>query len=256
MKNLYGNVAMDFNKYRSGYPSKFYKKLKEHYNIPLKNQRVLDIATSNGLAARDLAYQDCVVTGLDNSVELINEAKEINQVEKLNIEYLVGDVSGLPFDDMSFNLVTAVHCWKVLPTYEACSEAFRVLKKDGKLIIAQFDQIPVNENIVSKTERLVSDFNFEWKKQNRTGIYPEWVKEIYEVGFSKVETFSFDIDITFTHEQWRGRMRTDAAIGGSLSPEEVHLFDLELESLLKTNYSSDVLKVPHRMFSIVCDKAN
>lgn len=138
MGNLFGNVAKNFSKYRSGYPEKFHKKLQEEYNVGLQNQKVLDIATSNGLVATDLANEGCVVTGLDNSPELIDEAEKRNS-QKLKIDYVLGDVTKLPFNDEYFDFVTAVHCWKVLPTNEASNEALRVLKNGGKFIVAQFD---------------------------------------------------------------------------------------------------------------------
>jgi 2-polyprenyl-3-methyl-5-hydroxy-6-metoxy-1,4-benzoquinol methylase len=62
MGNLFSNVAKDFSKYRGGYPKKFYKKLQEEFGVALQNQKVLDIATSNGLVATDLANEGCYVT--------------------------------------------------------------------------------------------------------------------------------------------------------------------------------------------------
>lgn len=49
-------------------------------------------------------------------------------------------------------------------------------------------------------------------------------------------------------------MRTSAEIGGSLSKEEILQFDNELDNILKSNFSEELLEVPHRMFSIVCEK--
>ncbi|MFZ3579166.1 class I SAM-dependent methyltransferase [Virgibacillus sp. DJP39] len=253
MKNLFDNVAKDFTKYRSGYPNKFYKKLEQDYNICLQDQKVLDIATSNGLAARDLARRGCFVTGIDNSPELINEAKNTYS-ESLNIDYILGDVTKLPFGNELFDVVTAVHCWEVLPKKEASKEALRVLKNSGKFVVSQFDQLPIGNNIVSQTEKLVSKYNTEWNSQNSYGFYPQWIEEIYEVGFSNIETFTFDVTTTYTHDEWKGRMRTGADIGGSLSRDDVLLFNKELDNLLKSNYSGELLEVPQRMFSIVCEK--
>ncbi|SET80258.1 Methyltransferase domain-containing protein [Salinibacillus kushneri] len=253
MGNLFSNVAKEFSKYRGGYPIKFYKKLQEEFGVALQNQKVLDIATSNGLVATDLANEGCYVTGLDNSLELLNEAEKRNN-QRLKIDYVLGDVTKLPFNNETFDVITAVHCWKVLPTEIASSEALRVLKDSGKFIIAQFDQLPIGNNIVSETEKLVSKYNGKFKGQSNFGFYPEWIEEIYEVGFSNIETFTFDILITFTHEEWRGRMRTSTEIGGSLSKEEILQFDNELDKILKSKFSGEKLEIPHRMFSIICEK--
>ena len=253
MVNLFGNVAKDFSKYRCGYPKKFYNKLQDEYGVALQNQKVLDIATSNGLAATDLANEGCLVTGIDNSPELLEEAEKKNST-RLNINYVLGDVTNLPFNTEDFDVITAVHCWKVLPTEQASSEALRVLKTGGKFIVAQFDQLPIRGNIVSETNKIVSRYNSKCNPQNNLGFYPEWIKEIYGVGFSNVETFTFDTTTTFTHEEWKGIMRTSAEIGGSLSREEVTQFDKDLDILLKSNFSKQILEIPHRMFSMVCEK--
>jgi ubiquinone/menaquinone biosynthesis C-methylase UbiE len=253
MRNLFGNVAKDFSKYRGGYPKKFYNKLQEEYGIALPNQKVLDIATSNGLVATDLANKGCYVTGLDNSPELLDEAENKNST-RLKIDYVLGDVTKLPFNDETFDFITAVHCWKVLPTEQASSEALRVLKEGGKFVIAQFDQLNMGDNIVSETKKLVSKYNSKCNQLNNFGFYPQWIEEVYKVGFSNIETFTFDITTIFTHDEWRGRMRTSTEIGGSLSKEEVLLFDNDLENLLKSNFSGTMLEIPHRMFSIVCEK--
>lgn len=253
MVNLFGNVAKDFSKYRGGYPKKFYNKLQEEYGIALQNQKVLDIATSNGLVARDLANEGCLVTGIDNSPELLEEAEKKNST-RLNIDYVLGDVTKLPFNNDVFDFITAVHCWKVLPTGQASSEALRVLKTGGKFVVAQFDQLPIRDNIVSETEKLVSEYNSKFDAQYNFGFYPQWIEEIYGVGFSNIETFTFDITTTFTHDEWKGCMRTSTEIGGSLSKEEVVQFDKDLDNLLKSNFSGQILEVPHRMFSIVCEK--
>ncbi|MCM3758271.1 class I SAM-dependent methyltransferase [Sporosarcina aquimarina] len=251
--NLFGNVAKDFSKYRGGYPKKFYEKLQREYNITPPNQKGLDIATSNGMVATDLANEGCYVTGLDNSPELLIEAEKKNS-DKLKIEYVLGDVTNLPFDNEIFDFVTAVHCWEVLPMEQASSEALRVLKGGGKFVVAQFAQLPIGNNIVSRTENLVAEHNFNYIPQNNFGFYPQWIEEIYEVGFSHIETFTFDVLTTLTQDEWRGRMRTSTEIGGSLSKEEIVLFDKELDILLKGSFAGDVLEIPHRMFAIVCEK--
>ncbi|TAA70494.1 class I SAM-dependent methyltransferase [Planococcus salinarum] len=254
MENLFGNVAQDFVNYRKGYPSKFYEKLQEECGVVFRNQQVLDIATSNGLAARDLAALGSYVTGVDNSPELIEEAIRTNRVEELNIKYFLGDVTDLPVEEKSFDLITAIHCWNVLPTEQTISEIYRVLKPGGKFILAQFDPVSIKNSVVTETEKIVSRFNTEWSRKSTHGIYPQWINDCYDGGFRNVETFSFDDLIPFSHEEWKGKMRTDESIGGSLQDEEVKAFDHALSILLEEQFDENVLDVPHRMFSVICEK--
>lgn len=254
MENLFGNVAQDFVKYRKGYPSKFYEKLQQDHGVVFRQQQVLDIATSNGLAARDLADLGCLVTGIDNSPELIAAAIQTNKIEKLHIEYLLGDVTNLPFEESSFDLITAIHCWNVLPASSTSKEAYRVLKTGGKLILAQFEPILIKNDVVIKTREIVSKFNTDWNGLSSFGMYPQWINDLYLAGFTNVETFTFDVVIPFTHEEWKGKMRTDEGIGGSLHQEEVKAFDNALSNLLDEQFAGNILEVPHRMFSIICEK--
>lgn len=254
MKNLYGNVAQDFIKYRKGYPSKFYKKLQQDHGVIFRQQQVLDIATSNGLAARDLADLGCLVTGIDNSPELIDAAIQTNLVENLSIEYLLGDVTNLPIEDNFFDLAMAIHCWNVLPASMTSNEAYRVLKTGGKFILAQFEPISIKDDVVIKTRELVSTFNTNWNGINSLGIYPQWINDLYLAGFTKIETFSFDVMIPFTHDEWKGKMRTDPSIVGSLQHEEVKAFNIALSLLLEEQFEGNVLEVPHRLFSVICEK--
>lgn len=254
MENLFGNVVKDFVKYRKGYPQKFYEKLQQDHGVVFPQQQVLDIATSNGLAARDLAELGCLVTGVDNSPELIEAAIQTNRVQNLNINYLLGDVTALPFEESSYDLITAIHCWNVLPASSTSREAHRVLKTGGKFILAQFEPVPVQNDVVIKTRELISAFNRDWDGLSGLGIYPQWINDLYLAGFTNVETFSFDVMTPFTHDEWKGKMRTDESIGGSLQPEEVKAFDQALSMLLEDQFAGNVLEVPHRMFSVVCEK--
>lgn len=254
MANLFGNVAQDFIKYRKGYPSKFYKKLENDHEVVFQQQKVLDIATSNGLAARDLADLGCLVTGIDNSPELIEAAIQTNKFDNLDINYLLGDVTNLPFEESSFDLITAIHCWNVLPTSSTSAEVYRVLKTGGKFILAQFEPIPVKNDVVVKTREVIIRFNTNWEGKNSLGIYPEWITDLYLAGFNNIETFSFDVTIPFTHDEWKGKMRTDGSIGGSLQREEIKAFNKALSTLLKEQFEGSILEVPHRMFSVICEK--
>ena len=69
-----------------------------------------------------------------------------------------------------------------------------------------------------------------------------------------IETFSFDTDVYYSHEAWRGRVRARAGVAASLSPEAVAAFDEALGQLLRQRFPSDPLAVHHRVFALVCCK--
>lgn len=83
------------------------------------------------------------------------------------------------------------------------------------------------------------------------GLYPMWLRDLGEAGFQEIETFSYDINVPYTHEGWRGRIRASAGVGASLSPEEVRAFDQELEALLQARFAERILQVHHRVFAVI-----
>jgi hypothetical protein len=73
------------------------------------------------------------------------------------------------------------------------------------------------------------------------------LKDLAIAGFTEIETASFDIAVSYTHEAWRGRVRAHGGIGGSLGVDEVQVFDDALARLLAEKFPAQPLRVPHRV---------
>ena len=212
----FGQTAADYGRFRAGFPPHFFKRLfAEGWVMP--DNRVLDLGTGTGTIARGLALRGCRVTGLDSEQHLLTEAARLDREAATGVTYVQGraEDSGLP--DASFDLVTAGQCWHWFDRAKATREVGRVLVRGGRLVIAHFDWLPMRGNIVAMTERLVERHNPDWHLGNSSGIYPPWLTDVVEGGFEALETFSFDVEVAYTHEAWRGRMRASAGIGASLS---------------------------------------
>ena len=80
------------------------------------------------------------------------------------------------------------------------------------------------------------------------GIHPEQVRALDGAGFRNVESFSYTVDVPFSHEAWRGRMRTCNGVGASLEPAQVERFDRDLGALLAAEFPGE-LSIPHRVFA-------
>jgi hypothetical protein len=75
-------------------------------------------------------------------------------------------------------------------------------------------------------------------------------------GLRFVEQFCYDYDEHFTHEGWRGRMRTCNGVGsGALSAAQVAAFDRDLAAMLRKDYPAEPIAVAHRVFAVVWEKA-
>ena len=56
----------------------------------------------------------------------------------------------------------------------------------------------------------------------------------------------FDVDVPFTLERWRGRIRASRGVGATLSSDEVARFDAEHDALL-AQLRGDDFTVRHRV---------
>ncbi len=248
----FGPTAADYGRYRAGFPQRFFKRLfDEGWARP--KHAVLDLGTGTGTIARGLALRGCHVTGLDSEQHLLTEAARLDREAATGVTYVEGKAEHTGLPAKSFDLVTAGQCWHWFDRPATVLEVARVLAPGGRLVIAHFDWLPMRGNVVAMTERLVERHNPAWRLGNNSGVYPAFLGDVAEGGFSGLETFSFDVDVSYSHEAWRGRIRASAGVGASLPPDAVARFDAELAEALKIGWPEEPLIVPHRVWALKAD---
>ncbi|MGQ0507479.1 MAG: class I SAM-dependent methyltransferase [Myxococcaceae bacterium] len=254
----FGKTSADYAKHRAGFPEAFFARL-DSFGIGKTGQRALDLGTGTGTVARGLARRGCIVTGLDKSAALMEQAKRLDSEAGVAIQYLVGraEETGLP--PASFDVVTAGQCWHWFDRPRVAREIHRLLAPGGTLVIGHFDWLPLPGNLAEATEKLIATHNpgFEadnptWKLSGGTGLYPAWLADVAGAGLHNIETFSFDVAVPYSHEAWRGRMRASASVGASLSPDSIARFDADLGKLLQERFPEDPVMVPHRVWAVIC----
>src|SRR6266404_1285354 len=250
MKPDFGLTAQDYAQHRAGFPESFFERLGT-LRIGNQGQHVLDLGTGTGTLARGFARRGCKVIGLDPAEMLLAKAKELDASEGVSIEYRVGYAEDTGLPAYSFDLVAAGQCWHWFDRPRAATEITRLLRPEGVLVIAHFDWIPLPGNIVRATEELIERYNPNWNMGWGMGIHPRWLRDLGEAHYQEIETFSYDINVPYTPEAWRGRIRASAGVGGSLSPEQVEHFDAVHAALLAQSYPGSVLEVPHRVFAVI-----
>ncbi len=246
----FGKTAEDYGRYRKGFPEKFFARLEES-GVRIRGQTALDAGTGTGTLARGLARRGARVSALDPAKELLEQARELDEKAGVKVSYFEGKIERTPFEDGSFDLVTAGQTWHWFDRPRAASEIFRVLRPDGTLVICHFDWIPLPGNVVMATEDLILKHNSEWKLGNGTGLHPQCLADVAVAGFKDIETWSFDTFEEYSHVQWRGRVRASAPISASLVPDRVASFDVELERVLEECFPEDPLEVHHRVFACI-----
>jgi hypothetical protein len=81
-------------------------------------------------------------------------------------------------------------------------------------------------------------------------MYPQWAADVAGAAFTGTETFSYDVEVAYTHEAWRGRIRASAGVAASLPNEAVADFDAEHATVLAQRFPGDSLTVPHRVWAL------
>jgi len=105
-----------------------------------KSEKVLEVATGTGILSIKLSDYVSHITAIDIAPEMLNVAKEKSaSMQKNNIDFEIGDICNLKFDDKSFDTVVASNVLHLLFKPElALREIRRVLSDTGKIIAPTF----------------------------------------------------------------------------------------------------------------------
>lgn len=240
----FGKTADDYARYRAGYPDWLFERLMRR-GLVRPGMRALDLATGTGYLARGLAQRGLTVTGLDIAPEMMEAAKALDAAQGLAVDYVVGKAEATGLPAQSFDLVTAATCWHWFDRSKTSAEVLRLLKSGGWLVICSQDWLPLGDNVVARTEAIVQRHNPKWPWDGLDGLKPGFVRDLRAAGFRSIESLSVDVDIPYTHEGWRGRMRASAGISASLPPEQVQAFDAELGAMLAREFPRQPMLVAH-----------
>jgi hypothetical protein len=126
----------------------------------------------------------------------------------------------------------------------------RLLVGDGAIVIAHFDWLPTPGNLVAATEEIIIRHTPSWPFANGTGLYPRWLVDLGSAGFTDIETFSFDLDVVYSHEDWVGRVRASAPVAGTLDADGQRACSEELEAIVRDRFPDDPQAVPHRVWAV------
>jgi SAM-dependent methyltransferase len=103
---------------------------------PTRGDKVLDVATGTGWAARRVAERGATVIGVDLHADLIDAAKALTD-PRLPAKFEVGDAEALAYDDASFDAVISTYGVMFCAKPEAAAaELARVTRKGGRLALA------------------------------------------------------------------------------------------------------------------------
>jgi ubiquinone/menaquinone biosynthesis C-methylase UbiE len=249
----FGRRSDDYVAYRPGLPDSFYDRLEQF--VTLDGATALDLGTGPGHTALVLARRGVNVTGIDISENQIEAARRRASELQLDVQFVVGRAEETGLADSSLDLVTASQCWGWFDHAAALAEVERMLRPGGLLIVAHYCYLPTHSDIARRSEELVLKYNPTWTMAGWTGVYHKHIEQMQRGSMSLVEQFCYDHVEPFTHEGWRGRIRTCNGVGsGIMSDDQVADFDTELAELLRREFPREPLLVEHRVWATIVRK--
>lgn len=109
----------------------------KHLNIN-PDDVILDVGCGGGININRMAKDAKKVYGIDYSIESVKLSREVNEklIDNGQVEIHEGNVKDLPFEDNTFDIVTAFETVYFWPDIEKCfGEVKRVLKPGGTFLI-------------------------------------------------------------------------------------------------------------------------
>lgn len=226
----WGKTSKDYAKYRDIYPNEFYQHLIQK-NLYTKGQCVLDIGTGTGVLPRNLYQYGATITGIDNSENQIEQAKELAKRNEMDITFLCTPAEEINLKEESFDTISACQCFTYFNHDILAPKISKLLKKDGRFVILYMAWLPYEDEIAGKSEELVLKYNPKWTGcgEERHDIHiPEEYNNYFQLEYKDI----FDLQVPFNRESWNGRMKSCRGIGASLSANETAQFEEEHKQLL------------------------
>lgn len=166
----------------------------------------LDIATGAGHTAVTLAKYIEKVIAIDITPQMLKQANELsNSLNINNIDFEIGDVHNLKYEDNSFDIITcryaAHHFYNIKM---ALNEVYRVLKPNGKLYILDCSVYNLKEcrEKINKIE-LLRDNSHVWSYS-----LDQWEQMLTDINLSIY--YSNVLESKYILPQWFDRMGTPA----------------------------------------------
>jgi len=252
MKPDFDVVAGEYAAFRPQYPQSLSVRL-QSMGFIAQQHTVLDLGTGAANLGASLDPAPRFLTLLDKSPRMAGFAARKTHGRSA-VAVVVGSAESLPFADSSFDWVFAAQSWHLYDRTAAMPEVIRILRPGGALGVLYLTRLELGGDLVELSNSLIRTYNPQWAHDGAHGLYPEFLPELQRQGFLKIETFSYDITLKYSLDDWVGRIVASKGVGASLSATVLRTFATDLKQRVATAFSFP-LDVPHRMFAIVARTA-
>ena len=189
---------------------------------PRDGQNLLDVAGGTG----DIAFRflkrapGASATVFDMTEQMLIEGEKRAEAEAMadKLTWVVGDAMALPFEDNSFDVYTiSFGIRNVTRIGEALSEAYRVLRPGGRLVVLEFSQLPNNGmqklydlysfNVIPRMGQLIAGDRDSYQcLVESIRKFPDqeaFAAMIRDAGFDQVKFRNLSLGIAALHSGWK-----------------------------------------------------
>jgi len=189
---------------------------------PQLNQKLLDVAGGTG----DISFRflnrapTAHATVFDMTQSMLNAGQLRAEAEKMEncLDWVCGDAMCLPFSDNSFDVYTiSFGIRNVTHPEKALSEAFRVLRPGGRLMVLEFSQIPnpsmqwaydrYSFNIIPPMGKIIANdsesYQYLVESIRKFPNQEKFLKMVNNAGFSNAKYRNLTMGVACLHSGWK-----------------------------------------------------
>lgn len=189
---------------------------------PRPGQRLLDVAGGTG----DVSFRfldragDAEAVVLDMTESMLVEGRKRAEASSLEekLDWVVGDAMALPFEDNSFDVYTiSFGIRNVTRVQDALTEAYRVLRPGGRLMVLEFSQLPnpmmqkaydlYSFNVIPKMGKVIAgdseSYQYLVESIRQFPDQETFAEMIRKAGFDNVSYRNMTLGVAALHAGWK-----------------------------------------------------
>ena len=226
VKKIFENVSGRYdlmNDFMSLGIHRVWKKSMLDWLAPRRGQSLIDVAGGTGDIAFNFIQRaktgaNATILDLTESMMIEGKKKTIDLPEESQINWVCGDAMRMPFSDSTFDVYTiSFGIRNVTNISKTLSEAYRVLKPGGRLMILEFSSVnndliswiydKYSFNIIPKLGEFVSNdresYQYLVESIRKFPNQEKFSEMIIHEGFRKVKYRDLTFGIAALHSAWK-----------------------------------------------------